>query len=222
MGLAPAIRSARRAAPAALAAATIGVILAIAGCSSSGAGQDGSAGGASGGSNAAAGAKGGRYDPMNGKYPVVQWMVNVWEADKPLGSQTGPSQTVVAEPQVVPTLDAARALPGSTLSSAPCVLANPGQDAGVKVRDRDKANQEVRTVDLSFNATLDGEAVVAKVTNNGREWPAVRVMKGGAIVVCQPSSVSPGRWSVVMLRPSVLRSVEDYPFQTSTALEGGA
>ena len=101
MGLAPAIRSARRAAPAALAAATIGVILGIAGCSSSGAGQDGSAGGASGGSNAAAGAKGGRYDPMNGKYPVVQWMVNVWEADKPLGSQTGPSQTVVAEPQLV-------------------------------------------------------------------------------------------------------------------------
>lgn len=163
-----------------------------------------------------------RFDPMRGEYPVVQWMISEREADAPLPPGDRPSHRVIAAERVQATIEAMQALPGASRSVDPCILTTPGQMARISMQSRDKAGQSVRGSDFSFVATIDGDAVVSDVTINGHRPPPARVCEGGALVVCEPSTTAPGRWSIVMLRPSVLRSVDDYPFQTAPAIGGAA
>lgn len=163
-----------------------------------------------------------RYDPLQGDYPAVQWMVNLWEADAPLPPGDRPSRRVIEASAVAKTMEAAQALPGSSLTAAPCIMTKPGQRASLTTQSRDKAGQSVGSTELSIRSALDGDIVEASdVTINGHRFPASRIAKDGALVLCEPSAHGKGRWTIALLRPTVLRSVNDYPFQTADAPSAG-
>lgn len=176
-----------------------------------------------------------RFDPLGGEYPQIMWMVNVFEADGPLRigadgvvEHLGPGgerTATLASSAVKPFLDAAHQLPGYRTLAAPAVFSKPGKIATIAPGTPDKARASVgdRNIDLQASVYSTGEIEVtigvregdANATNFMRVDRA-RVAPGGAVALLLQSPSS-DTWSAVVVRPSILRSVDDFPFQTAEA-----
>lgn len=210
-----------------------------------GAGAGTGAGGEAGGGSDAAGAGGsGRFDPLHGDYPQLSWMINVTEVEGPIGlARSGeviriddPARaraesmvfTAGQERRLFESLQSSR---GYRLVSAPFVLSRPGQRAEIAVGSRDKAGQSTGSVSTIVMGSLDGDSVHADVEcrrsgDGAAAWQRVdrAIIPGsGGVVLAAPikGRTAPGGgpvWGVVVVRPAIVRSTDDYPFQTSTSV----
>ncbi len=216
------------------------------GAGASGDAAGGSSGGAPRGSSSDApgGGGGARFDPLGGEYPQLSWMINVIEVDGPVGlarggevipvddpSRARPESIVFTREQERRVFDSVQGVRGYRLVSAPFVMSRPGQRAEIGVGSRDKAGQSTGSFATAVKGALDGESVKADIEClHGAGPTAARWQRadgavipgGGGVVITGPiegRTSAGGRpiWGVVVVRPAILRSVDDYPFQTSTS-----
>lgn len=179
-----------------------------------------------------------RYDPLGGSYPQFLWMVNVFEADAPLqfgatgaieqGERGGRRTMAYAPGAVDGVLARARDLPGYRHVAVPSLFTKPGQLGFIEPGTPDKAHASVGRLRIEVQASFQGNDLLelyASVrdgdedASNGMRATRREIAVGGAFAMILPSPTA-DRVSVVVVRPSVLRSVEDYPFQTSVELPG--
>ncbi|MFO0829107.1 MAG: hypothetical protein U0572_13290 [Phycisphaerales bacterium] len=180
-----------------------------------------------------------RYDPLQGDYPQVLWMVNIF--DVPAAVEVRGDGTVVATTNPKPKADATvgperidavfssiEAIPGAALSSSPAAIARFDTDAKIAMGSTDKAGARVDGCSIAVRGTDGASGVVATTDfessagalSTSRHLANRAIPRGGALVWAVPGARPEDAWKVIVLRPTVLRSVEDYPFQTATSLDG--
>ena len=177
------------------------------------------------------------FDPLAGAYPQVMWMFNVY--DVPCAIEVAPDGRVqpssAAKPRTTAVIEAAgvnavfesvRALPGSRLVSVPAIVAAMGQEATVESGTSDKAGQVLANRSIAVLASEDGATLRTRLEVSARSGSfsvsstagREAIPAGGALVMVVPAPREGEPCTLVMARPEILRSVKDYPFQTSTAL----
>ncbi len=175
-----------------------------------------------------------RFDPVDGDYPQVLWMCNVYEvpaqvevrADGTVAPATNAKArgcASVEQAQIEGAFASLQSLPGARLLSVPAVLSKMNVESTVKQGDQDKAGKVLtsRSIMLMASEVKGGVSVSAEVTHvDGSFSTSGRVSKNyiaddGALILATPGARSDGPWTVVVVRPSVIRSVDEYPFQTS-------
>ncbi|MBL9150590.1 MAG: M56 family metallopeptidase [Phycisphaerae bacterium] len=174
------------------------------------------------------------FDPMGGDYPQISWMVNVFEM--PTQPEVRPDGTVVvaAGPKsngvavfeagrIDAIFDSVRAIPGARLVAVPALMTKPGAKASISSSDRDKAGSTIGERTITLEGTpVDGGGVrtTSDVSLHAAEFGASAnvgqrvIPAGGGLVYVGPGPRASDPWTVIVLRPTVLRGIEDYPFQT--------
>ncbi|MBL9121723.1 MAG: hypothetical protein JNL80_17590 [Phycisphaerae bacterium] len=174
------------------------------------------------------------FDPMQGDYPQVMCMMNLIEADGPLyfakdnvieqGRNDGSGHRVQAGELTEKTFDWFRRMKGYRNVAAPAVLVRLGSEASVSIGSTDKSGASVadNSVTVQF-AESDGQlhatvrwSVKAEdgLQLDGYTASDVKIASDGAILVILPELKStPKHGRILMLRPTLIRSVKEYPFQ---------
>jgi beta-lactamase regulating signal transducer with metallopeptidase domain len=178
------------------------------------------------------------FDPMGGDYPQISWMVNVFEM--PTQPEVRPDGTVVvaAGPKanglavfeagrIDAIFDSVRAIPGARLVAVPALMTKPGAKASISSGDRDKAGSTIGERTIVLEGTLvdgGGVSTTSEVSLHTEGFGASAnigrrvIPAGGGMIYVGPGPRASDPWTVVILRPTVLRSVDDYPFQTSGSI----
>jgi hypothetical protein len=175
------------------------------------------------------------FDPLAGDYPQVMWMCNVYEVPAQVEVRTDGTVALTSNPkargcatversQLEEVFASLQALPGARRISEPALLSKMDVESTVKQGDQDKAGNELtsRSITLLAGSTKRGLDVSVEVTHvDGSFSTSGRVSKnyvgeGGALILATPGARADGPWTVVVVRPSVIRSVDDYPFQTAS------
>lgn len=133
-------------------------------------------------------------------------------------------------------------VPGHRLVSAPSIVSTPGATAEISIGTLDESRSSTGDFSSRVLGIVNGESLVVDVEclrgiGAGKSvWSQLRgvsVPKGGGLVLVGPlgtnaASVDPKtkamawvpQWGVVVIRPSILRSVDDHPAQTSSGMAG--
>lgn len=178
------------------------------------------------------------FDPLDGEYPQVLWMFNVYEVPGPLevSSNGIVTTTTKAKPNTFASIeqgsiDAAfasiNALPRRTQVATPALIAKFDVEARVKSESRDKAGQDLSGRSIAVRAAhgkVGIEATVEVTVVAGNFSIAARVanrsvMDDGAIVMATPGPGASDPWTVMVGRPRVIHSLKEYPFQTDSGPE---
>lgn len=176
------------------------------------------------------------YDPLDGDYPQVMCMMNLIEVDGPIyfskdnvieqGRDDGAAHRVQAGTLTERTFDWFRRLKGYSNVSAPAILVKPGQDGSVRVGATDKAGAAVggneiavRFVERDGKLQADVRWLVGGADGKlveGHHATDVTIDPSGALLVILPIvPEKPGVGRILMVRPTVIRSQAEYPFQRS-------
>jgi len=185
------------------------------------------------------------FDPLGGAYPQISWMINIAEVEGPIGLARGgeivplddPTRAraesmVFGERHERVVFDSLRSAPGYRLLSAPFVMSRPEQSAEIGIDSSDKAGLSTGNVSTKVKGVIAGTTIHADIEcvrgagAGSQPWQRVDgspIPEGGGIVIIGP--IAGGRsasarpvWGVVVVRPGILRSVDDYPFQRSESL----
>lgn len=175
-----------------------------------------------------------QYDPLGGEYPQVMCMMNLIEVDGPIffskdnvieqGRDDGSAHRVQAGDLTEKTFDWFRRLKGYTNLSAPAILVKPGQDGSIRVGATDKAGSAVggnevvvRFVERDGKLRADVRWLVGGANGElveGHHASDVAIDSNGAMLVILPSvPEKPGVGRILMVRPTVIRSQAEFPFQ---------
>lgn len=183
------------------------------------------------------------YDPLGGDYPHIMWMANLMEVDRPIAidanglvvtvneaSAAPPFARVLTQEQERGFFDSVQRVSGYELLSAPLVMSRPGAQTEISVGARDKPGASTQQMATRLKGRIAGEHVVADVACLRNErgalaaWQSIEgvsVAAGGGVVLAAPvGDAAPDgraqRWAVAFVRPTILRSLDDYPFQRSS------
>lgn len=192
-------------------------------------------------SDRGAGSKALAPDSVHGAYPQVLWMFTVYEV--PANVEVLPDGTVHPTTRAKPSglaiiegqqLDRAfesiHAIPGAALVATPAVITQPGVVATITSGSQDKAGAVLRDRSLSVRSTPQERGVMASlecthtVASQSTETDigARLVPERGALVLAAHGATPEGPMTVVVARPTILRSAKDYPFQQATTLEAAS
>jgi beta-lactamase regulating signal transducer with metallopeptidase domain len=174
------------------------------------------------------------HDPLNGEYPQVMCMMNLIEVDGPIyfskdnvieqGRNDGTAHRVQAGDLTTKTFDWFQRLKGYVNLSAPAILVRPGEDGSIRVGATDKSGASVGGNDVTVRFVERDGALRADVrwrVGDGKgefveayHATDVRIDASGAMLVILPTvAEKPGVGRILMVRPSLIRGVEEYPFQ---------
>ncbi|MFO0873950.1 MAG: M56 family metallopeptidase [Phycisphaerales bacterium] len=177
------------------------------------------------------------FDPLGGDYPQVFWMCNIFEvpgpveirADGTVAATSNPkagADAVIEGDRVTACFDSLEKIDGARLVAAPAILAKFDENASISMGETDKAHQAVGARSISVNARNSKAGVVATIeaqagaggASVSRRIADRLVPSGSALVLAVPGPQVADPWMVVMVRPKVLNSVAEYPFQTAGPL----
>jgi len=175
------------------------------------------------------------FDPLGGEYPQVLWMLNVYQVPGPVEIDgTGRvTTTTKAKPGTFASIGASgidavfaslEAIDGRMQLAAPALIGKYGVEAVVRPESRDKAGQALPNRSITIRAApaeagikATFEATVSAGAFSVSTHVADRfIASGGAVVFSTPGPSSTDPWTVIVARPTELRSARDYPFQTAT------
>jgi hypothetical protein len=201
----------------------------LVGCTSDNAASTGTASQDAGSSSPA-------YDPLQGTYPQIMWMCNVYEV--PAGTEIGADGTVRATTKVKPNgvgvvgasnvtraMDSIRSLPNAKHLGVPVCFSPPMATARIEPGSEDKAGTSIGNRTVTMTGVLSGDSVRTSAeiaTTSGAASTSCNcgsrdVPKDGALLfLCAGSSVNEP-WTLLMVRPAILRSVDDFPFQRESS-----
>lgn len=171
-------------------------------------------------------------DAAQAEYPRLFWMFGLYEV--PLGAELAPDGTLrraagrpngfaeVPSAGLNETYASIEAYPGTRFLAAPALLTQPGEVARIAVDDLDKADASIgpREIEVRGSPTTAGlsyelELTTAPGTGCGsgqRQMP----LGSAVLLLCRGESAS-GPLTLLVLRPSVLRSPADHPYQSAAA-----
>jgi hypothetical protein len=156
-----------------------------------------------------------QFDPVGGRYPAILWMVQVVESDTAPGWPNGYVATDAAATETL--MASLRALPTRSNGAA---LADAGEATAMNAAEPGKGGG--MAAGESFALTEDASAPDATAVQVRWTWggatveSAGRVPTGGAIVLTRIERER-GSWRIAVVRPSAIRSLAEYPFQTSSS-----
>jgi len=175
------------------------------------------------------------FDPLGGNYPQIMWMCNVYEV--PAQTEIGADGTVRASGSMKPNgigvvaagdieraFTSIRQLPNATFLGTPVSFSAPKSTVSVAPGSRDKAGSSIGERSLMLTGELIGDHV--------RSTVEVGVSRGSSTVSCNcgTPNVPPGGallflcrgpdarepWTLLVVRPTVLRSEADFPHQRAS------
>lgn len=176
------------------------------------------------------------YDPLNGKYPQIMWMCNVYEV--PSGTEIASDGTVRASASAKPNgvgvvraadsqraFDSVRSLPRARLLASPASFSLPEALAILKPGTRDMAGGSIgdRTLTLSGTFVDDRIRTSVEVASTRGAFSASchcgarDVPAGGALLFLCAGADSSQPCTLLVARPTVLRSPEDFPYQRASS-----
>lgn len=185
------------------------------------------------------------FDPMAGEYPQIMWMANLMEVRGPVkidergelvidttGGKQSPTSRVLTGDEERRFFESARLVPGWRHVASPVVMSRPGTTAEIAIGSRDKPGHASNDVGMRVNgrvADRDTISNVAVIWSDGRgmtitqEHDGVTIPERAGLVMVGPigepnAAGQHERWSVALVRPTILRSIDDYPFQRASAL----
>ncbi len=177
------------------------------------------------------------FDPLGGAYPAIHWMINVYEV--PRSAEIAPDgrlQNVegsrarglglVSAGQVAAVFASISAFPGAVHVSAPSILSASGQSARIESGHIDKPGASIgsRMIAISGLITQKGLETELEVFNTSPSSVTscgtgeMIVAEGGAVLLLCPGPDDGDLMTLVVVRPSILRSIEDYPFQRASGM----
>lgn len=175
------------------------------------------------------------FDPLDGAYPAIHWMFNVY--DVPLTAEIAPDGRLqiargerarglglVSAAQVPAVFDSISAFPGAVHVAAPSILSQPGQSARIESTFTDKPGATIGSRMLAISGQLAQHGVETEldITNaasgTGCGTGPLIVAEGGAVLLLCPGPDQHHPMTLVVVRPIVLRSIEDYPFQRASSM----
>lgn len=182
-----------------------------------------------------------QFDPVAGDYPQIFWHCTLWEVParshfvedgmiRPEGGPKSRGMVILSAEGSRAAFDSVRDLPSSRHLASPAVFSKPGQSARIQQQQEDKARSSVgdRSISLigGLDGGLDGEMVVTTLEVVNAEGGEVvscgaekqPVPEGGAIFFLCPGPEPQRPWTLVAVRPTILRSVADYPFQRASSM----
>jgi beta-lactamase regulating signal transducer with metallopeptidase domain len=190
------------------------------------------------GSGSNAKAEDAEVDPNGGVYPQVLCMMNLIEADGPLyfakdgvieqGRNDGPGHRVQSGDLTTKTFDWFQRLKGYRNIAAPALIVALGEQAAIEAASTDKAGMSIGEYQIGIRFVEVDGALRADITWNSRRDDGafvevyrvtdVAVDPTGAILAISPTTHSnPSVGRILMLRPSLIRSVKDHPFQRASS-----
>ncbi|MBL9121695.1 MAG: hypothetical protein JNL80_17450 [Phycisphaerae bacterium] len=176
------------------------------------------------------------FDPLNGDYPQIMWMCNVYEV--PAGTEIDSDGLVSASSKAKPNgvgvvlasnvtraVDSIRSLPNARHLGTPVSFSPPASTTRIEPETRDKAGSSIGDRSIELNGLLKGDFVGTSAeiaTASGAFQTSCRcgardVPKGGALLFLCPGASSSDPWTLLMVRPTVLRSTQDFPFQRASS-----
>lgn len=173
------------------------------------------------------------------EYPKLFWMFNVYatpcQVEFASDGRVRPSSAgkprlagAIAADGVRPLFESIEALAGCSQVSAPALVANVDQMATIESDARDKAGAPLTGRSISVTGSDEAGAVrtrlvVASTAGSFRVESTVgreRVPAGGALVMIVPSPGGEEPCTLVVARPTLLRSPRDHPFQRASSNGG--
>ncbi len=170
------------------------------------------------------------------EYPKLFWMFNVYSTpcQVEFGTDGRVRPSTAGKPRMVgtitadsvqPLFDSIKALPGCSQVSAPALIANVDQKATIESGEVDKAGAPLAGRSISVTGSEEAGAVRTRlvvVSTSGSfrvESTAGRelVPAGGALVMITPSPGGNEPCTLVVARPTILRSPADHPFQRASS-----
>lgn len=158
------------------------------------------------------------------EYPQLFWMFTLIEvpaetlALAPLGSLSAPRVESVSAASVDELFRSIAACPGARNVFCPAIVSDPGAPAAVELNSVDKAGASSEKFSIAATGWLDAEGLTIEVmlggdVNDGCATGVRRVGEGGAVVLVCPAAGAPATRALLVVRPKVVRSADDFPVQ---------
>jgi hypothetical protein len=178
----------------------------------------------------------GAFDPLGGDYPQIMWMCHVYEV--PARTEIAPDGTVRASTSdrpngigLVEAIHAERAfasirqLPNAMNLGTPLAFSPPKSAARVGAGSRDKSGASIGERSLTMTGELVGDQVRSTVeieTTCGSSSVSCNsgtpeVPSGGALLFLCPGPDPHEPWTLLVVRPTILRSNADFPYQRASS-----
>lgn len=157
------------------------------------------------------------------EYPQLFWMFTLYDvpADAdlpPLGSLAAPNVECMGVASVDELFRSIDACPGARNVLCPALVSEPGACAAVALDTIDKAGASTEKFSIAATGWLDAEELTIEVMLGGDVGDRCatgirRVGEGGAVVLVCPAAGAPATRALLVVRPKVVRSADDFPVQ---------